>query len=97
MVVHFIRLFVLSLLFTGPALVLLAIVNQNPLILLAFAMLFFLYPIFVVVIIWLMILLFVRIIPVGGGREVLTLFGIALAFGVNLANFLIITALSVPG
>src|SRR3989475_13129301 len=32
MVVQVIRLFVLSLLFTGPALVLLAIVNQNPLI-----------------------------------------------------------------
>src|SRR2546430_2554546 len=37
MVVQVIRLFVLSLLFTGPALVLLAIVNQNPLIPLAFA------------------------------------------------------------
>jgi len=86
MVVQVIRLFVLSLLFTSPALVLLAIVNQNPLIPLAFAMLFFLYPIFVVVIISLMSLLLVRIIPVGRGREVLTLFGIALAIGINLAT-----------
>jgi hypothetical protein len=97
MVVQVIRLFVLSLLFTGPALVLLAIVNQNPLIPLAFAMLFFLYPIFVVVIISLMSLLLVRIIPVGRGREVLTLFGIALAIGINLANFLLNPALRDPG
>ena len=97
MVVQVLRLFVLSLLFTGPALVLLAIVNQNPLIPLAFAMLFFLYPIFVVVIISLMSLLLVRIIPVGRGREVLTLFGIALAIGINLANFLLNPALRDPG
>ncbi|HYS01936.1 MAG TPA: hypothetical protein VET82_06270, partial [Candidatus Eisenbacteria bacterium] len=97
MVVQVIRLFVLSLLFTGPALVLLAIVNQNPLIPLAFAMLFLLYPIFVVVIISLMSLLLVRIIPVGRGREVLTLFGIALAIGINLANFLLNPALRDPG
>ncbi|TMC63149.1 MAG: hypothetical protein E6J16_10065 [Chloroflexota bacterium] len=97
MVVQVMRLFVLSLLFTGPALVLLAVVNQNPLIPLAFAMLFFLYPIFVVVIISLMSLLLVRIIPVGRGREVLTLFGIALAIGINLANFLLNPALRDPG
>ena len=97
MAVQVLRLFVLSLLFTGPALVLLAIVNQNPLIPLAFAMLFFLYPIFVVVIISLMSLLLVRIIPVGRGREVLTVFGIALAIGINLANFLLNPALRDPG
>jgi hypothetical protein len=97
MVVQVIRLLVLSLLFTGPALVLLAIVNQNPLIPLAFALLFFLYPVFVVVIISLISLLLVRIIPVGRGREVLTLFGIALAIGINLANFLLNPALRDPG
>jgi hypothetical protein len=97
MVVQVIRLFLLSLLFTGPALVLLAVVNQNPLIPLAFATLFFLYPVFVVVIVSLVSLLLVRIIPVGRGREVLTLFGIALAIGINVANFLLNPALRDPG
>ncbi|MEA2635597.1 MAG: type transport system permease protein [Chloroflexota bacterium] len=97
MVVQVLRLFLLSLLFTAPALVLLAIVNANPLIPLAFAMLFLLYPVFVVVIISLMSLLLVRIIPVGRGREVLTLFGVALAIGINLANFLLNPALRDPG
>jgi Putative ATP-binding cassette len=97
MVVQVLRLFLLSLLFTAPALVLLAIVNANPLIPLTFAMLFLLYPVFVVVIISLMSLLLVRIIPVGHGREVLTLFGVALAIGINLANFLLNPALRDPG
>jgi hypothetical protein len=97
MVVQVLRLFVLSLLFTGPALILLAVLNQNPLIPLAFAMLFLLYPVFVVVIISLISLLLVRIIPVGRGREVLTLFGIALAIGINVANFLLNPALRDPG
>jgi hypothetical protein len=97
MVVQVIRLFLLSLLFTAPALILLAIVNQNPLIPFSFAMLFLLYPVFVVVIISLMSLLLVRLIPVGRGREVLTLFGIALAIGINLANFLLNPALRDPG
>ncbi|TMC46462.1 MAG: hypothetical protein E6J20_21050, partial [Chloroflexi bacterium] len=97
MVVQIIRLFLLSLLFTAPALVLLAVVNVNPLIPLAFALLFLLYPVFVVVIISLLSLLLVRVIPVGRGREVLTLFGIALAIGVNLANFLLNPALRDPG
>ena len=97
MVVQVLRLFLLSLLFTGPALVLLAVVNQNPLIPLAFSALFLLYPVFVVVIISLMSLLLVRIIPVGRGREVLTLFGVALAIGINLANFLLNPALRDPG
>lgn len=97
MVVQVLRLFLLSLLFTGPALVMLAVLNQNPLIPVAFAMLFLLYPVFVVVIISLISLLLVRIIPVGRGREVLTLFGIALAIGINLANFLLNPALRDPG
>jgi hypothetical protein len=97
MVVQVLRLFLLSLLFTGPALVLLAVLNQNPLIPFAFALLFLLYPVFVVVIISLISLLLVRIIPVGRGREVLTLFGIALAIGINVANFLLNPALRDPG
>jgi hypothetical protein len=96
MVVQVIRLFLLSLLFTAPALILLAVANQNPLIPFAFALLFLLYPVFVVVIISLVSLLLVRIIPVGRGREVLTLFGIALAIGINLANFLLNPALRDP-
>src|SRR4029077_18497153 len=96
MVVQVLRLFLLSLLFTAPALLLLAILNGNPLIPLAFAMLYLLYPVFVVVIISLLSLLLVRIIPVGRGREVLTLFGVALAIGINLANFLLNPALRDP-
>jgi hypothetical protein len=97
MVVQVIRLFLLSLVFTAPALVMLAVVDQNPLIPFAFATLFLLYPIFVVVIVSLLSLLLVRIIPVGRGREVLTLFGVALAVGINLANFLLNPALRDPG
>ncbi len=97
MVVQVLRLFLLSLLFTGPALVMLAVLNQNPLIPFAFALLFLLYPVFVVVIISLISLLLVRIIPVGRGREVLTLFGIALAIGINVANFLLNPALRDSG
>jgi hypothetical protein len=97
MVVQVLRLFLLSLLFTGPALVVLAIANHNPVIPLAFAALYLLYPVFVVVIISLVSLLLIRVIPVGRGREVLTLFGIALAIGINLANFLLNPALRDPG
>src|ERR1700737_3725634 len=87
MVVQVLRLSLLSLLFTAPALVVLAIANHNPLIPFAFAALYLLYPVFVVVIISLISLLLVRIIPVGRGREVLTLFGIALGIGITLPNF----------
>src|SRR6202165_1913606 len=89
MVVQVFRLSLLSLLFTAPALVVLAIANHNPLIPFAFAALYLLYPVFVVVIISLVSLLLIRVIPVGRGREVLTLFGIALGIGINLANFLL--------
>ena len=89
MVVQVLRLSLLSLLFTAPALVVLAIANHNPLIPFAFAALYVLYPVFVVVIISLVSLLLIRVIPVGRGREVLTLFGIALGIGINLANFLL--------
>jgi len=78
MVVQVLRLSLLSLLFTAPALVVLAIANHNPLIPFAFAALYVLYPVFVVVIISLVSLLLIRVIPVGRGREVLTLFGIVL-------------------
>ena len=96
MVVQVLRLFLLSLLFTGPALVVLAIANHNPVIPFAFAALYLLYPVFVVVIISLVSLLLIRVIPVGRGREVLTLFGVALAIGINLANFLLNPALRDP-
>jgi hypothetical protein len=89
MVVQVLRLSLLSLLFTAPALVVLAIANHNPLIPFAFAALYLLYPVFVVVIISLVSLLLIRVIPVGRGREVLTLFGVALGIGINLANFLL--------
>jgi len=89
MVVQVLRLCLLSLLFTAPALVVLAIANHNLLIPFAFAALYLLYPVFVVVIISLVSLLLIRVIPVGRGREVLTLFGIALGIGINLANFLL--------
>ena len=97
MVVQVLRLLVLSLLFTAPALVVLAIALHAPLILLGFAVLYLLYPIFVVVIISLLSLLLVRFIPVGRGREILTLLGILLAVGINLLNFLLNPALRDSG
>ncbi|HEV2013656.1 MAG TPA: hypothetical protein VGR77_07220 [Candidatus Dormibacteraeota bacterium] len=97
MVVQILRLFLLSLLFTTPALLVLAVANQNPLIPFVFAALYLLYPVFVVVTISLMSLLLVRFIPAGRGREILTLFGVVLALGVNLANFALNPALRDSG
>jgi hypothetical protein len=97
MVVQVLRLLLLSLLFTGPALLVLAIANRDPLILVIFAALYLLYPVFVVVIISLLSLLLVRFIPAGRGREILTVFGVALALGVNLLNFLLNPALRDSG
>ena len=97
MVVQVLRLFLLSLLFTTPALFVLAVANQNPLIPFVFATLYLLYPVFVVVTISLMSLLLVRFIPAGRGREILTLFGVVLALGVNVANFLLNPALRDSG
>jgi ABC-2 type transport system permease protein len=97
MVVQLLRLLLLSLLFTAPALIVLAIANHNPLIPLIFAALYLLYPVFVVVIISLVSLLVVRFIPVGRGREILTLLGVVLALGINLLNFLLNPALRDPG
>src|SRR3989449_95988 len=76
MVVQVLRLFLLSLLFTAPALIVLAVANHNALIPIGFAALYLLYPVYVVVIISLLSLLLVRFIPVGRGREILTLFGV---------------------
>src|SRR5712691_13185115 len=67
MVVQVLRLFLLSLVFTLPALLVLAIANHNLLIPLVFAALYLLYPVFVVVILSLLTLLLVRFIPVGRG------------------------------
>ncbi len=97
MVVQILRLLLLSLLFTGPALLVVAVAMQNPLLPVAFAALFLLYPVFVVVIVSLLSLLLVRVIPAGRGREILTLLGVLLALGFNLANFLINPAFRGPG
>jgi len=97
MVLQVLRLFLLSLLFTAPALVVLAFANHNPLIPIVFSALYLLYPVFVVVIISLMSLLLVRFIPAGRGREILTLFGVALAVGINVLNFLLNPALRDSG
>ena len=97
MVVQVLRLLLLSLVFTLPALLVLAFANHNLLIPLLFAMLYLLYPVSVVVIISLLSLLLVRFIPVGRGREVVTLFGVILALGINLLNFLFNPALRDSG
>jgi Putative ATP-binding cassette len=93
MVVQVLRLMLLGLLFTGPALLVFAIANQNPVLPLAFAVLYLLYPVFIVVIISLLSLLLVRIIPAGRGRELVTIFGVLLALGINILNFLVNPAL----
>lgn len=97
MVVQILRLAVLSLLFTAPALAVLAANSGNPLLPVLFAFLYLLYPVFVVVLISLASLLLVRFIPAGRGRELLTLFGIALALLINLLNFLFNPALREGG
>jgi hypothetical protein len=97
MVVQILRLLLLSLVFTLPALLVLAVANHNPLIPLLFATLYLLYPVSVVVIISLLSLLLVRFIPVGRGREVVTVFGVVLALGINLLNFLFNPALRDSG
>jgi len=60
MVVQFLRLLLLSLLFTLPALVVLSVAAGNPLILVGFAALYVVYPVFPVVIISLATLFLVR-------------------------------------
>lgn len=97
MVVQVLRLMLLSLVFTLPALLVLAIANHNFAIPLVFAALYLLYPVSVVVIISLLSLLLVRFIPVGRGREVVTILGVVLALGINLLNFLFNPALRDPG
>jgi hypothetical protein len=97
MVVQVLRLLLLSLVFTLPALLVLAIANHNFAIPLIFAALYLLYPVSIVVIISLLSLLLVRFIPVGRGREVVTIFGVVLALGINLLNFLFNPALREPG
>jgi hypothetical protein len=97
MVVQVLRLLLLSLVFTLPALLVLAIANHNFVIPLVFAALYLLYPVSIVVIISLLSLLLVRFIPVGRGREVVTIFGVVLALGINLLNFLFNPALRDPG
>jgi putative ABC exporter len=93
MVAQMLRLLLLSLLFTGPALLVLAVTLTNPLLPLAFAALYLLYPVFVVVIVSVLSLLAIRFVPAGRGREILTVLGVALALGVNLLNFLLNPAL----
>src|SRR5260370_20874727 len=90
-------LMMMSLLFTLAALLVLAIANHNLLIPLVFAALYLRYPVFVVVIVSLLTLLLVPFIPVGRGREIVTLFGVILALGINLLNFLFNPALRDSG
>jgi len=97
MVVQVIRLMLLGLLFTGPALVVLAFADKDPLIPLLFALLYLLYPVYIVVLVSLLSLLLVRIIPAGRGREILAVLGVALALAINLINFLINPALRAGG
>jgi hypothetical protein len=97
MVVQVLRLMLLSLVFTLPALLVLAVANHSPLIPLVFAALYLIYPVSVVVIVSLLSLLLVRFIPVGRGREVVTLFGVILALGINVLNFLFNPALRDSG
>lgn len=97
MLVQIIRLMLLGLLFTLPALLVLAVANHDPLIPIAFAVLYLLYPIYVVVIVSLLSLLLVRVIPPGRGREILALLGVVLALGINAVNFLVNPALRGPG
>ena len=93
MVVQFLRLLLLSLLFTLPALVVLSFAAANPLILVGFTTLYVVYPVFSVVIISLATLFLVRFIPAGRGKEIVTVLSLALALGINLVNFLFNPAL----
>jgi hypothetical protein len=97
MVVQVLRLMLLSLVFTLPALLVLAVANHNLVIPLVFAALYLVYPVSVVVIVSLLSLLLVRFIPVGRGREVVTIFGVILALGINVLNFLFNPALRDSG
>src|SRR5207237_8116793 len=95
--VHVLRLLLRSLVFTLPAMLVLAFATHDLLIPLLFTMLYLLDPVSVVVIISLVSLLLVRFIPVGRGREIVTLFGVILALGINLLNFLFNPALRDSG
>jgi hypothetical protein len=97
MVVQFLRLLVLSLLFTLPSLLVLSVGSHNPGILVGFTALFVLYPVWPVVVISLATLFLVRFIPAGRGKEIVTVLSLGLALGINLLNFLFNPALRGTG
>jgi len=96
MVVQFLRLLLLTLLFTLPALVVLSVANQNAAIVPAFTAIFLLYPVIPVVIVSVATLFAVRFVPAGRGKEIVTVLSLALALGINLLNFLFNPALRDP-
>lgn len=96
MMVQVLRMLVLSLLLTLPALVILTF-TANPASLLGFVLLFILYPVIPVVLVSVITLALVRFVPAGRGKEVVALLGIAIGLSINVVNFLVNPALHGPG
>ena len=88
MVVQVLRMLVLSLLLTFPALAIPS-VTGNPAVLPGFVLLLVLYPVPPIVLISVLTLALVRFVPAGRGKEIVALLGVAVGLTINVVNFLV--------
>lgn len=88
MVVQVLRMLVLSLLLTLPALVIPS-VTGTPAVLPGFFLLLILYPVAPIVLISVLTLALVRFVPAGRGKEIVALLGVAIGLSINVVNFLV--------
>jgi ABC-2 type transport system permease protein len=89
MVEQILRLFLLSLLFVLPSVIVLAVHLGSLAILLGIPLVLLLVPGFTVPLVSLIALTAVRFLPASRGREVIAGLGVAFAVGINLLNFLV--------
>src|SRR5438309_510322 len=88
MVVQVLRMLVLSLLLTFPALAIPSLTG-NPAVLPGFVLLLVLYPVPPIVLISVLTLALVRFVPAGRGKEIVALLGVAVGLTINVVNFLV--------
>ncbi len=88
MVVQVLRMVVLGLLLTLPALVIPS-VTGSPAVLPGFVLLLVLYPVVPIVLVSVLTLALVRFVPASRGKEIVALLGVAIGLTINVVNFLV--------
>ncbi|HYM49099.1 MAG TPA: hypothetical protein VET65_00865 [Candidatus Limnocylindrales bacterium] len=88
MVAQGLRLLVISLLVTLPAVILLPVFLGHPLAALGLLAIIAIYPVIPLVLVTLVTLVAIRLVPPGRGREVITALSLLVALGINLVNIL---------